>query len=131
MWPTSTVQQAISAVLCIAEARGEPMRASTIAAATGAAGNYLSKILHSLARAGVLSSERGPRGGFRLALFLVAGLLFDRKLQIAYALGLVPMAIGLYTGNKVHLDMTSEGMLKVVGALLVLSGAMLFLKVAV
>jgi len=70
-------------------------------------------------------------GGFRLALFLVAGLLFDRKLQIAYALGLVPMAIGLYTGNKVHLDMTSEGMLKVVGALLVLSGAMLFLKVAV
>lgn len=68
MWPTSTVQQAISAVLCIAEARGEPMRASTIAAATGAAGNYLSKILHSLARAGVLSSERGPRGGFRLAL---------------------------------------------------------------
>ena len=38
------------------------------------------------------------------------------------------MALGLYTGNKVHLDMTSEGMLKVVGALLVLSGAMLFLQ---
>jgi hypothetical protein len=30
----------------------------------------------------------------------------------------------------VHLDMTSEGMLKVVGTLLVLSGALLFLKVA-
>jgi uncharacterized membrane protein YfcA len=69
-------------------------------------------------------------GGFRLALFLFAGLLLDAKLQIAYALGLVPMAVGLYIGNKVHLDMTSEGMLKVVGALLVLSGAMLFLKVA-
>lgn len=69
-------------------------------------------------------------GGFRLVLFLFAGLLLDAKLQIAYALGLLPMAIGLYTGNKVHLDMTSEGMLKVVGALLVLSGAMLFLKVA-
>jgi hypothetical protein len=40
------------------------------------------------------------------------------------------MAVGLYTGNKVHLDITSEGMLRVVGALLVLSGAMLFLKVA-
>lgn len=70
-------------------------------------------------------------GGFRLALFLVAGLLFEPKLQIAYALGLIPMAIGLYTGNKVHLDITSEGMLRVVGALLVLSGAMLFVKVAV
>ena len=69
-------------------------------------------------------------GGFRLGLFLFAGLLFDAKLQIAYALGLFPMAVGLYTGNKVHLDMTSEGMLRVVGALLVLSGAMLFLKVA-
>ncbi|HEX6690850.1 MAG TPA: TSUP family transporter [Burkholderiales bacterium] len=70
-------------------------------------------------------------GGFRLALFLFAGLLFDPKLQIAYGLGLLPMAVGLYTGNKVHLDMTSEGMLRVVGTLLVLSGALLFLKVAV
>ena len=40
------------------------------------------------------------------------------------------MALGLYIGNKVHMDITSEGMLRVVGALLVLSGAMLFLKVA-
>src|SRR5207302_10812405 len=70
-------------------------------------------------------------GGFRLGLFLFAGLLLNPKLQIAYALGLVPMAIGLYGGNKVHLDMTSAGMLKVVGTLLVLSGAMLLLKVAI
>jgi uncharacterized protein len=70
-------------------------------------------------------------GGFRLGLFLIAGLLFEPKLQIAYALGLVPMGLGLYIGNKVHLDITTEGMLKVVGALLVLSGSMLFLKVAV
>ena len=69
-------------------------------------------------------------GGFRLGLFLFAGLLFNQNLQIAYALGLIPMAVGLYTGNKVHLDITTEGMLRVVGALLVLSGAMLFLKVA-
>lgn len=70
-------------------------------------------------------------GGFRLALFLFAGLLFNQKLQIAYVLGLAPMALGLYMGNKVHLDITSEGMLRVVGALLVLSGLMLFLKVAI
>ena len=69
-------------------------------------------------------------GGFRLGLFLVAGLLLEPKLQLAYALGILPMALGLYSGNKVHRDMTSEGMLKVVGALLVLSGAMLFVKVA-
>jgi uncharacterized protein len=69
-------------------------------------------------------------GGFRLGIFLFAGLLFDPKLHAAYALALVPMALGLYTGNRVHLDMTSEGMFKVVGVLLVLSGAMLFVKVA-
>jgi hypothetical protein len=70
-------------------------------------------------------------GGFRIVLFLLAGLLLEPKLQIAYVLGLAPMALGLYIGNKVHLDITSEGMLKVVGALLVLSGAMLFLKAAI
>src|SRR5262245_49828971 len=69
-------------------------------------------------------------GGFRLGLFLIAGLLFEPKLQIAYFAGLVQMALGLYMGNKVHLDLTSEGMLRVVGALLMLSGLMLFLKVA-
>lgn len=69
-------------------------------------------------------------GGFRLGLFLIAGLLFDPNLQIAYALGIVPMALGLYAGNKVHLDMTKEGMLKVVGTLLMMSGAILFVKVA-
>jgi len=69
-------------------------------------------------------------GGFRLGLFLMAGLLLEPKLQMAYVLGLAPMALGLYIGNKVHMDITSEGMLRVVGALLVLSGSMLFLKVA-
>jgi uncharacterized membrane protein YfcA len=68
-------------------------------------------------------------GGFRLGLFLVAGLLLESKFQMSYALSLIPMAMGLYVGNKVHLDITSEAMLKVVGALLVISGAMLFVKV--
>jgi uncharacterized membrane protein YfcA len=68
-------------------------------------------------------------GGFRLGLFLVAGLLFEHNLQLAYGLGLIPMGLGLYAGNKVHLDITTEGMLKVVGVLLVISGGMLFAKV--
>lgn len=70
-------------------------------------------------------------GGFRLGLFLFAGLLLDPALRIAYALGIFPMAAGLYVGNTVHLDITSAGMLRVVGALLVVSGAMLLLKAAI
>ena len=68
-------------------------------------------------------------GGFRLGLFLIAGLLFESKLQMAYVFSLIPMGLGLYIGNKVHLDMTQEEMLKVVGVLLMGSGAMLFVKV--
>lgn len=38
-----------------------------ISQALDAPRNYLSKILHQLARRGVLTSTRGPSGGFRLA----------------------------------------------------------------
>ena len=55
----------------------------------------------------------------------------DPRLQLTYLIALAPMALGLFSGNKVHLDMTSEGMLKVVGALLVVSGALLFFKAAI
>jgi uncharacterized membrane protein YfcA len=64
----------------------------------------------------------------RLIWFTIAGLLLTPKVMMAYAVCLIPMALGLYNGNKVHLDMTSDAMLKAVGMLLVVSGAMLFLK---
>jgi Rrf2 family protein len=38
-----------------------------IAAGLDVPANYLSKIMHQLARAGIVISARGPYGGFRLA----------------------------------------------------------------
>lgn len=68
MWLSSTAQQAIHAVLYIAATGGEEaVRVDNVAQALDCPRNYLSKTLHGLVRAGVLSSERGPRGGFRLA----------------------------------------------------------------
>jgi Rrf2 family iron-sulfur cluster assembly transcriptional regulator len=68
VWLSSTAQQSIHAVLCIAgHADDGPVRVDEIAAVTGAPRNYLSKTLHVLVRAGVLRSERGPKGGFRLS----------------------------------------------------------------
>ncbi|MGD2217613.1 MAG: Rrf2 family transcriptional regulator [Gemmatimonadales bacterium] len=65
---SKTDQYALRAVLCLAQQPlGATLGAAHIAARLGLPANYLSKILHSLARAGVLVSERGPRGGFRLA----------------------------------------------------------------
>ena len=69
MWLSSTAQQALHAVLCIAGSEDDgPVRADAIAAVIGCPRNYLSKTLHLLTGAGVLRSERGPRGGFRLAV---------------------------------------------------------------
>jgi Rrf2 family protein len=68
MWLNSTAQNALRAVLFIAEAEGvEPVRVDDVAAALECPRNYLSKTLHTLTRAGVLTSLRGRHGGFRLA----------------------------------------------------------------
>ncbi len=67
MWLSSTAQHAIRAVLFLAEHSSErPVRVDEIAAALDCPRNYLSKTLHQLARAGVLRSGRGPKGGFQL-----------------------------------------------------------------
>ncbi len=48
-------------------AEAEPVRAAELAGELGIPPNYLAKILHQLGRAGVITSARGPHGGFRLA----------------------------------------------------------------
>ena len=64
---SQTAVYALRAVLHLAEVEGEePLRVDDIAEALDVPRNYLSKILHVLAREGVLTSTRGPHGGFRL-----------------------------------------------------------------
>lgn len=90
---------------------------------------YLTRRLHDKGQIrATFSWLSAVDGSARLVWFAIAGLLFDGKLMITYLVCLIPMAFGLYSGNKVHLDMTSGGMLKAVGVLLVFSGAVLFLK---
>lgn len=66
---SQTADYALRAVLYIAE-RGdqEPVRVGEMAQALRIPQNYLSKILHRLARVGVLASTRGKTGGFQLAV---------------------------------------------------------------
>ena len=65
---TQTAEYALRAVLYLAE-RPElgPVRVGDVADALDVPQNYLSKILHVLTRQGILSSLRGPHGGFQLA----------------------------------------------------------------
>lgn len=65
---SSTAEYALKAVLYLANhAEEQPVRVGDVAEALGIPRNYLSKILHELARDGVLSSSRGKHGGFQLA----------------------------------------------------------------
>ncbi|NIP78790.1 MAG: Rrf2 family transcriptional regulator [Gemmatimonadetes bacterium] len=61
-----TAEHAVRALLYLAVNGPESVKASTIARELGAPANYMSKTLHALASAGILSSRRGPTGGFRL-----------------------------------------------------------------
>jgi Rrf2 family protein len=66
---SQTAEYALRAVLYLAEHSdpNAPVRVGKIADNLGIPQNYLSKILHQLAREGVLVSLRGKTGGFWLA----------------------------------------------------------------
>ncbi len=68
MFLSQTSRYALQAAAFLAErwAEERPTPVGDIAAGLGVPRNYLSKILHQLARERVLVSERGPKGGFRL-----------------------------------------------------------------
>jgi len=64
---SQTAEYALRTVLYLAAAPQDSLhRVSEIAEQLGVPRNYLSKTLHLLARAGVLTSTRGKHGGFRL-----------------------------------------------------------------
>jgi Rrf2 family protein len=65
---SSTADYALRAILFLAQRHGEAaVPADEVARATGAPRNYMAKTLNALARAGFLTSARGPLGGFCLA----------------------------------------------------------------
>jgi Rrf2 family protein len=65
---SKTSEYALQAVLYLARHSPDAsLPASDVAAGLDIPANYLSKILHTLSRAGVVRSERGPGGGYRLA----------------------------------------------------------------
>lgn len=66
---SATSDHAVRAVLVLALRYGQrPMRVDEIASAIGAPRNYLGKTLNTLAKQGMLTSTRGPAGGFGLAI---------------------------------------------------------------
>ena len=68
-------------------------------------------------------------GGLRLAAIMLAGLLWQPDMAW-YLLGALPlMGAGLIAGNRVHVGLSARQMAVAVGALLLTSGASLWLRV--
>lgn len=67
-------------------------------------------------------------GGLRIISFLVAGLLVQNHMFAAMLGALPVMALGLYLGHKVHVGLTNEQILKLIGLLLLISGVSLIWK---
>lgn len=65
---SQSTEYALRAALHIAEhSDNGPVRVQDVARDLDVPRNYLSKILHQLGRSNVVTSTRGPNGGFRLA----------------------------------------------------------------
>ncbi|MEN6585048.1 MAG: sulfite exporter TauE/SafE family protein [Sulfuricella sp.] len=67
-------------------------------------------------------------GGSRLVAFLITGLLLQPGLLLAYLGALPIVALGLKLGHKVHLGLSNQQMLRLIGTLLLGSGVSLLWK---
>ena len=63
----------------------------------------------------------------RIILFTIAGLFSGEILLTAAALAPM-MLLGLYVGNRLHVNLSRETMVRMIGGLLVLSGASLIIR---
>lgn len=75
---SNTAQYSLRAMIYLSGHDGEgPIRVDEIADQLDVPRNYLSKVLHALVKERVLTSLRGPHGGFRLARPADAITLYD------------------------------------------------------
>lgn len=65
-------------------------------------------------------------GGLRLITFAATGLLLQAGMALALLAAWPVMGLGLYAGHRVHLGISNQQMLKLVGLLLIGSGLSLF-----
>lgn len=66
MMLSQTAEYALRAVVALAQHPESPKTAAQIAKLTKVPEHYLSKVLHALAKGGIISSRRGLHGGYAL-----------------------------------------------------------------
>lgn len=72
-----TIEYALRAASYLSEARGRRVTAQVIAGECRVPVSYMSKVLQAMAEAGLITSQRGPSGGFALAKAPAAITMLD------------------------------------------------------
>jgi uncharacterized membrane protein YfcA len=67
-------------------------------------------------------------GGLRLVVFGIAGLLLHEDLLVACIAGVPIVALGLMAGHRIHLGLSQQQMLRLIGVLLIASGGSLIAR---
>ena len=65
---SQTAEYALRAIVSLADSTGQPLTTQEIAKVTQVPADYLSKIMQTLGRCGLVEAQRGKHGGFRLAM---------------------------------------------------------------
>jgi Rrf2 family protein len=95
---SQTLEYAVRVVAHLASLGGEPATAKQVAAATCVPASYLAKVLQSLNRAGLVSSQRGLHGGSVLGRPAEQITLYD----VAQAIDPIPRIRTCPLGLKSH-----------------------------
>ena len=106
MYISAKVDYAVRALCTLAES-DTPMTAESLAVSQGLPAKFLESILNDMRRAGLLTSQRGPDGGYRLARaadqITVADVIRPLDGPLAEIRGLRPEAAA-YEGAAEHLQ---------------------------
>jgi Rrf2 family protein len=105
---SAKVDYAVRALCTLADADGKPVTAETLAQSQRLPAKFLESILNDMRRAGLLLSQRGAEGGYRLArpatAITVAEVIRPLDGPLAEVRGLRPEATQ-YEGSAEHLQL--------------------------
>jgi Rrf2 family protein len=104
---SAKVDYAVRALCTLADAGERPVTAETLASSQGLPAKFLESILNDMRRAGLLLSQRGAEGGYRLSrspdTITVADVIRPLDGPLAEVRGLRPEA-ATYEGSAEHLQ---------------------------
>lgn len=104
---SAKVDYAVRALCTLADADGRPVTAEALAKSQGLPAKFLESILNDMRRAGLLLSQRGAEGGYRLSRpadsITVADVIRPLDGPLAEVRGLRPEA-ATYEGSAEHLQ---------------------------